>query len=260
MSKYLLFSCVFVSQFLFSQESVLLRFGGGVLSNHYYSSSDEVDPCSGYADVEITQDLGAVFDANIEFRIHKNFQFETGFTYQNFKFDYTYFRKSPVCQGFQSTSDGTVSQKNSVLMIPIGGSIVLPVKNGEFLLGARIFQTFSSTKKKGTWHYYGRENIIVSDSGITFDAFEETYRDDEISDVLNPKLKVQYHIAYQHSISDKWQVYAKVMAGTGTINQNYAYDFWQYSGQVGIVYKLIDYKDLKKRQQEEQEKDPFPDY
>ena len=77
---------------------------------------------------------------------------------------------------------------------------------------------------------------------------------------MKVKIKVKYHIAYQHSISDKWQVYAKVMAGTGTINQNYAYDFWQYSGQVGIVYKLIDYKDLKKRQQEEQEKDPFPDY
>jgi hypothetical protein len=258
MKKYLFITFVCVSQFLFSQESVLLRFGGGFLANQYFSSSEEFNNCSGYADIEISPDLGSVFEANIEFRIHKNFQFESGLIYQNYRFDYTYFREGSICFGMQSTSDGNVSQVNNLWMIPLGGSVVLPVKNGEFLLGARIFQTFSSTKKRGTWRYYGRENIVVSDSGITFDAFDDSYVDDEIADFLDPNLQVQYHMAYQHNIADKWQVYAKVMAGTGTVNKSYGYSFWQYSGQVGVVYKLIDYKDLKKRQQEEQEKTPFP--
>ena len=254
---------IFVFVFLFgnmllAQEAVNLKLGGGIsYTNYFYEPLDyerDFPP-----EINIEEATGVNFDANVEFRLSKYVQFESGLSYQRFVMNFTFFNQSQNDLGGYSTLEAYVKQTNNLLYIPIGGSFVLPYKKSEFLVGVRFFVGFSKIDKEGTWDYYGKRVTLQPDSTITSEDFNLTYKDNEIGGVLNPRLSTQFHFTYQYRVSNKWQVYAKAAAGKGELSRNYGLNYWQYSGQVGIVYKLIDYKEKRKTMDErEQKRLPFP--
>lgn len=243
---------------LYAQEAVNLRVGGGMNYTKYYYEDLE-DEHINIPDISIKEGPGVYIDANIEFRLNKYVQFESGLSYQRFVMPVTIFGGSESELGSKSTLEANFKQTNNLFYVPLGGSLVLPYKKSEFLLGLRLFVGFSNLDKEGTWDYYGTNVRLQPDSTTTSENFHYTYTDNDIGGVVNPTLKTQFHFAYQYKLNDKWNIYAKIMAGKGELSKKYGLNYWQYSGQVGVVYKLIDYNEKRKTMEErEQERLPFP--
>ena len=79
---------------LYAQEAVNLRVGGGMNYTKYYYEDLE-DELINIPDISINQGPGVYIDANIEFRLNKYVQFESGLSYQRFVMPVTIFGDNP---------------------------------------------------------------------------------------------------------------------------------------------------------------------
>ena len=233
---------LFVANLGFSQESLDLQLSGGAAYiKHYYIPSDTYGGHCNVMDpiINIPNSWSPTLSLDLFFRVSKYFQFELGFAYQGIVLDYTYYHETPICTYSEITSEANVYQGNELFQIPFGGSLILPLNKSDILLGANIRMSFSSINKHGTWQRYGKENIQFHDSTITYDEVYEIYTDNEIADILSPRLRFQIHLGYQLQVAENWKISARLKATNGSTHKNYS--FWQYGLQFGVVYRLYNY-------------------